>query len=99
MIEPLTRLQQWYLSYCDDDWEHSYGVSISTLDNPGWSLKINLAGTSCQGRPLDETSVGDSDVDQSWYVCWVADNEFHAAGGPLMLNTMLDFFLNWASAE
>jgi len=99
MIDPLSRLQNWYLAHCDGDWEHSFGVSISTLDNPGWALKINLVGTSCSGRALPETSVGDSDVDAAWYVCWVDNNEFHAAGSALMLTTMIGYFLDWASAE
>lgn len=31
----LYRLQQWYHSMCDGDWEHCYGVKIETSDNPG----------------------------------------------------------------
>ena len=99
MADSLAQLQQWYLSNCNGDWEHTYGVSIGTLDNPGWSLKIELTGTSCDGRDLPRSSVGDHDTDDSWHVHWVADNEYHAAGGALMLTTMIDNFLRWASAE
>ena len=99
MADPLTQLQQWYLSNCNGDWEHTYGVSIGTLDNPGWSFKIELTGTPCDGRDLARKSVGDHDTDDSWYVYWVADNEYHAAGGALMLTKMIDDFLGWASAE
>jgi hypothetical protein len=28
-------LQDWHAGQCDGDWEHSYGVDIGTLDNPG----------------------------------------------------------------
>jgi hypothetical protein len=31
----LKRLQDWYVSQCDGGWEHTYGISIDTLDNPG----------------------------------------------------------------
>ena len=65
-MDSLTQLQKWYLSQCDGDWEHTYGIGIGTLDNPGWSLKINLVGTSCSGREFTRYSVGDSDVDVSW---------------------------------
>jgi len=41
-------LTQWYLAQCNDDWEHLYGVKIDTLDNPGWSLRIELTGTAMQ---------------------------------------------------
>ena len=33
--DALYLLQRWYLERCDDGWEHSYGVRIDTLDNPG----------------------------------------------------------------
>ena len=98
MTDSLAQLQQWYLSNCNGDWEHTYGVSIGTLDNPGWSLKIELTGTSCDGRDLARCAVGDHDTDESWHVRWVADNEYHAAGGALMLTTMIDDFLRWAGA-
>ncbi len=42
----LAELQRWYLAQCNDDWEHSYGVTIETLDNPGWSVHIDLADTA-----------------------------------------------------
>ena len=35
-------LMQWRLDQCDNDWEHCHGVSIGTLDNPGWTLRIDL---------------------------------------------------------
>ncbi len=38
----LGELQGWFLAHCNGDWEHSHGVSIATLDNPGWSIEINL---------------------------------------------------------
>jgi Immunity protein 53 len=34
------------LGHCDGDWEHSSGVSIGTIDNPGWSLDVELAETN-----------------------------------------------------
>jgi hypothetical protein len=43
-------LQQWYLAECNGDWEHSYGVHIETLDNPGWMLKVDLRDTSLAER-------------------------------------------------
>lgn len=41
----LQEIQSWYISNCNGDWEHSFGVSIDTLDNPGWSVRIDLADT------------------------------------------------------
>jgi len=50
-------LQQWYLQQCDGDWEHGYGLHIGTLDNPGWTVDVNLAGTrysELQGPEIKE---------------------------------------------
>jgi hypothetical protein len=41
----LERLQTWYSSHCDGEWEHDFGVQIGTLHNPGWTLRIDLTGT------------------------------------------------------
>ena len=49
----LTWLQAWYMSNCNGDWEHGYGVSVKTLDNPGWMVRLELTGTPLNGRPFD----------------------------------------------
>lgn len=38
----IDRLEDWYQSNCDGDWEHGFGVTIESLDNPGWSLTADL---------------------------------------------------------
>ncbi|PYJ29620.1 MAG: hypothetical protein DMF24_09765 [Verrucomicrobia bacterium] len=54
LASPFQRLQRWYKAQCDGDWEHSYGVSIGTLDNPRWSLKIDLVDTPLQDKSFTE---------------------------------------------
>ncbi|MBI1185367.1 hypothetical protein GC194_13935 [bacterium] len=41
----MDRIQNWYKLNCNGYWEHSYGYSIATLDNPGWTIRIDLADT------------------------------------------------------
>ena len=48
--ESLVRLQLWYSRQCDGDWEHGLGIRIESLDNPGWSVRIDLKGTNLDGR-------------------------------------------------
>ena len=48
----IERLQAWYAGECDGDWEHSYGVKIGPLDNPGWLVQIDLTGTSLSNVPF-----------------------------------------------
>ncbi|MEV8403368.1 Imm53 family immunity protein [Streptomyces niveus] len=35
-------LRNWYAQQCDGEWEHERGVRIATLDNPGWTVSIDL---------------------------------------------------------
>lgn len=35
-------LEAWAEAQLDGDWEHEHGVQIAMLDNPGWSLTIDL---------------------------------------------------------
>ena len=90
----LKDLQAWYLGQCDGDWEHQSGVRIETLDNPGWSVSINLTDTDLQDAEFKEIS--DLDPPDKWIRCWVENHEWRGVGGPLMLGTILEKFLAWA---
>ena len=95
-MEQLTRLRDWYSSQCDGDWEHTYGIRLETLDNPGWTLEIDLSDTELEGRPFTPVHRGDSEEDATWLHCSVSDGKFHAAGGVQDLPDMLEAFLQWA---
>lgn len=97
-MNTLQKLQQWYLSNCNGDWEHSYGVEIGTLDNPGWRIKINLSDTSLETKAFTEIK-HQIENERGWYRCWREENEWHGAGGPEQLTAMLDVFLNWAMPQ
>ncbi len=90
----LDRLQRWYAAQCDDDWEHQQGVEISTLDNPGWRVVIDLEGTPLAGIAFAEVS--DLGPEADWIRCWVEGGRFHGAGGANMLDAILGHFLDWA---
>ena len=91
----LEELQRWYASQCDGEWEHAYGVTIESLDNPGWRLTIDLTGTPLEHKPFNELS--DLDPQQDWIRCWVEEKRFQAACGPMMLSTVFSYFVQWAS--
>lgn len=97
----LPRLQRWYLSQCDGDWEHSCGVKIGTLDNPGWSLEVNLESTKLKSRAFSAIKRG-LDVPKpnaDWFTCHVEDHRFKGFGGPEKLAELISIFLNWAEAS
>ncbi|RYY43074.1 MAG: hypothetical protein EOP59_08675 [Sphingomonadales bacterium] len=98
----LAWLTRWYLAECNSDWEHSYGVKIDTLDNPGWTLKIDLRETSLEGRPFARCAYGEpsSDLEEwnqlgSWWVAEVQGDLFQAACGPLDLPAVIGVFRDW----
>ena len=92
--DELEWLQKWYLSNCDGVREHGYGVHIGTLDNPGWRVKINLAGTDLQAKPFDDIKTERSEND--WIVCRVKKQCFEAFGGPQNLSEIIGTFRRWA---
>lgn len=95
-MDQLGRLTNWYAAQCDGDWEHLYGIRIDTLDNPGWLLEIDITDTPLQEKVLVPVHRGDSEMDESWLFCSVADGQFKAAGGVPDLPDMLEQFLRWA---
>jgi hypothetical protein len=76
----LGRLQDWYRSQCNGDWEHEYGISVETLDNPGWHLRIDLADTPLDKKNFEPIKIEKSETD--WFACKVSDHKFEGFGGP-----------------
>lgn len=87
----LTRIQNWYQSNCNDNWEHSYGFSITTIDNPGWSIKIDLSETSLDNLQF-EMKIDNGRFD--WMFIKTKDKIFEAACDPTKLNEVLRIFLD-----
>lgn len=97
-MDDLTWLMSWYRSHCDGDWEHTYGVKITTLDNPGWWLSVALEGTSLEGRSLPPTS-HNLTADDDWWDVSTRDDEFIGACSPLHLTTLLRLFRAFAEGR
>ncbi len=89
------RLQQWYHSQCDGDWEHGNGISITTLDNPGWSLVVDVSETALAEKPFAKFK-RDYEHKVDWIICVVRDGNFEGHCGPTQLQAMLEVFLAWA---
>lgn len=92
-----TWLQAWYVAQCNDDWEHNHGITITTLDNPGWTATIDLAQTDLDPRTYTRRETHRSQDD--WCVTWTENAIFHAACGPTNLAEALHEFRLWASSR
>ncbi len=95
-VSLLSWIQAWYVANCDGDWEHGYGVRIETLDNPGWSVAIELERTPLDGLDFEKVEVTRTVND--WVVAQVDDNTWKFFGGPLNLSEGLYLFREWARA-
>ena len=103
-VNSIEWLQTWYLAQCNGEWEHQFGVSVETLDNPGWKVKIDLTGTPLQDLPMEDIAFGainhvGLDGNQDWLNCKIEGNCFKGAGGPLSLLRICDAFMNWAESK
>lgn len=99
-MNTLARLQAWYRRQCNGEWEHASGISILSCDNPGWWVKIDLAGTPLQTARFDEIAEG---VDAGrcalgpvWLSCRTENGIWHGAGDEARLEQILEIFLAWA---
>ena len=90
-------LQEWYLRHCDDEWEHSYGIQIDTLDNPGWTLSVNLVGTELEGKTHDRQLTEKSE--HEWLHVQSDGTTFKSAGGPRDLRRLVAAFRAWAEGR
>ena len=93
MRETIERLQDWYKLNCNGEWEHSYGYSISTLDNPGWTIKIDLAGT-CLEKLDYKREFQNSENKHDWFIFKTNNKVLDIACGPDNLNQVLKIFFD-----
>lgn len=97
-MNELEEIQKWYMSQCNEAWEHANGVRIETLDNPGWLVHIDLVGTPLQSKAfktvIQERS--ESEDRNDWINCQVEEGQYVGAGGPANLAKILSVFLDWA---
>ena len=87
-ISILSWLEKWYLKHCDGEWEHDTRIRISTLDNPGWAIMINLDSTEAENLIIGRQSMDNGDED--WYD-YIIENKLYIANGDA---TKLELLIN-----
>jgi hypothetical protein len=96
-MTPLQRIEIWFKHQCDGDWEHGEGIVISSLDNPGWSVDIDLRGTTlkdhCFLTVKREASLDD------WLHASTTGRTFKIRCGPMNLEEAIVLFCDWAEVS
>jgi hypothetical protein len=95
-MDVFVELQKWYENQCDGDWEHQYGIEIGTLDNPGWSVSIDLTDTDLEEKEFQKIS--NVEPERDWILCRIEEGKFRGDGGPQMLEEIIKVFLDWMKA-
>jgi len=87
-------LERWYVAHCDGEWEHQYGVQIDTLDNPGWSITLDVGDEAVAFEPVEW------EEGTEWLYARLEDGQIKVACGPRTLRRALQVVreaLTWRS--
>jgi Immunity protein 53 len=82
-VDLIEWLENWYVGRCDGEWEHECGVEIETLDNPGWSLQVDV-GDELRAFERVEWEEG-----EEWLHAWLEDGQLNVTCGPRSLRRAL----------
>ena len=93
-MNELKWLINWFKTHCDGDWEHTYGIEIGTLDNPGWFISISLEETELEKKEFNKIRINRSNND--WIHCHIKENCFEVACGIQNFEEGLKIFREWA---
>jgi hypothetical protein len=97
LTNPFDFLQSWYRAQLNGEWEHTYGVTIETLDNPGWMVTIDLEDTPLHDQTMPAVRQERSPKD--WLVCYAEHNKFRGQGDEHKLPAILTVFQNWVQGS
>lgn len=92
----LNWIENWYRKNCDGEWEHTYGIKIDTLDNPGWEVSIDLLDTPLEGKYFEKRQYYIND--NNWIHCIVKDGVFQGCGDSYKLEEILRIFKEWVES-
>ena len=89
------RLETWYSAASNGDWEHTYGITIKNVDNPGWDVRVDLIDTKLHGLEFSDVKV-QRELEDDWIICKVESGAFQGYCGPNNLEELISIFLDWS---
>jgi hypothetical protein len=95
-MDILNWIQNWYKNQCDGSWEHTYGIRIENVDNPGWAVDIDLIETELENKKFNKVQYDHGDED--WLLCFVKEGKFQGNGDSDKLEKILLIFKEWVES-
>lgn len=92
----INQIENWYSSQCNGEWEHTFGVTIETLDNPGWSMRVDLAETPLKG--VSFSPIKREVSEENWIHARVEEGCFVGFGGSKNLEELISIFTSWVGS-
>lgn len=77
--DSLVWLSNWYFECCKRGLNSKDRIMISTIDNPGWDLQIDLRDTGLDEKKIPYVKVERTDDD--WYHCFIKESTFNGPCG------------------
>ena len=89
-MEIIDWIQNWFKDNCDGNWEKGEVIQITTLDNPGWDIEIDISNTSLAN--IEINWILNENTKQDWYGVKIENQKFNAAGDSKKLEFLLNLF-------
>lgn len=96
-MENVNWLTDWFAARCDGEWESDFGITIETVNNPGWMVRIDLDGTGLD--PSSFRGVAEQRSPSDWVECKVEDGAFLGGGGVGNLDEVVGVFRAWVEGK
>lgn len=88
-------LLNWYVRCCNNGLSCKRRIMISTLENPGWDLHIDLRNTNLEKKEFSYLKV--ERTEDYWYHCFVRDGIFNGPCGYYNFFETLEVFKKFAT--
>jgi hypothetical protein len=107
-MDPFEWLERWYHEQCDGEWEHHSGITIETLDNPGWLVQVDFRRMEPEALAADRVLavLGEPPSDENgnqggpvWMTCGIESGRFVGAGDPTQLRAIVAQLRSFVEAE
>ncbi len=90
-------LIDWYAHQYGNNLPHQVGIKIKNIDNPGWSITINIQDIDLKDKEFQEIRVDRTEND--WFFCKIENGFFQVYCGTFNFDEALQTFRDWVEKK